>query len=81
MISAHGCWMHLKTGAEEDEKASGFLRKEFQKQDNATLNFRTSNAFSVQDSNVKEVKEKKAGFWGYTMQIIYQVRFSIASAN
>lgn len=73
VISAHGCWKHLKRCSVENEEANGFLRREFKGNDHATLNFRTNNVIRLQDRIVKEVKEKRAGFWGYTMQIIYQI--------
>lgn len=73
--------MHLKRGAVKDEEANGFLKREFQKNDHETLNFISNNTITLQERNVKEVNGMRAGFWGYTMQIIYQVRFFIASTR
>ena len=74
MISAHGCWMHSKEHAAQDEdEANGFIKREFQENNHATLTYRTNH--------LKEMNEKRAGFWGYAMQVIYQVSLSETSNN
>lgn len=49
----------------EDKEGNGLLRGDFQEDNHASSTFRTNN--------MNEGNKKTAGFWGYAMQIIYQV--------
>ncbi|XP_073113688.1 uncharacterized protein [Elaeis guineensis] len=75
LISAHGCWIYSKQQSTEDEEASGFLKSEFEQDRHATLTFRknkNTDVIRLKSHHEQEVTEKRAGFWGYAMQIVYQ---------
>lgn len=74
IISVHGCWMlkKLKQGGIEDEEANGFIKREIVENDHSNLTLSTDDAISFQDQTAQEIKNNRAGYWGYTMQIAYQ---------
>lgn len=76
VISAHDCWIYSRTGITESEEANGFLKGDLVN-NNAPIS--TVRADTYREDNrlpnrcEGKVHEKKAGFWGYVMQIIYQI--------
>ncbi|KAG1338846.1 Shikimate kinase [Cocos nucifera] len=79
LISAHGCWIYSKQQITESEEDNGFLKSDFEQNRHATLTFRKTKNMDVirlQSHHEREVTEKRAGFWGYTLQIVYQTSAS-----
>ncbi|XP_020588260.1 protein rolling stone-like [Phalaenopsis equestris] len=76
IISAHGCWTYSRTHITESEAANGFLKSELVNSDAPTMTVRgNTDREGTRLPNRFEGKlhEKRAGFWGYVMQIIYQI--------
>ena len=79
-ISAHGCWIYAKRATENDE-ADTFFNRDFGEELPATSTGSNRNTKSSKFHNVYEWvdNEQNAGFWGYLMQIAYQVCLLTAS--
>lgn len=71
MISAHGCWIYAKRARENDE-VEAFLRRDVAEDIPVTLTGSNRNRETCKLQSYYD-HEKKAGFWGYLMQITYQV--------
>lgn len=69
VISAHGCWVYSRQKTGQDiEEGNGFLT--IYRDDNVD----NQTALVTTDTNIGgKLEEKRAGTWGYCMQIIYQV--------
>ena len=76
-MSAHGCWIYAKHAKENDE-ANAFFKRDFGEDLHATLTGTNRNRKASKSHSFCEHddKEQKFGFWGYLMQIAYQVSFS-----
>ncbi|XP_058083343.1 uncharacterized protein LOC131231229 isoform X1 [Magnolia sinica] len=73
VISAHGCWMY-SNHLMENEESGGFLKTDSESK-STTATFRTNKirgTIKVQSRHQQEEIERRAGFWGYLMQSIYQ---------
>lgn len=76
VISAHGCWIYSRTRITESEEANGFLKGDLGNNNAPTLTVqaeRDREDTSLPNRCDGKLHEKRAGFWGYVMQIIYQV--------
>ncbi|KAL6657440.1 hypothetical protein ACP70R_005220 [Stipagrostis hirtigluma subsp. patula] len=74
-MSAHGCWAYSKKSSTSADLSHGFLNGDVENRDNST----SISAGRKKDETNKLVSyyeqianEKRAGFWGRCMQIIYQ---------
>lgn len=78
-ISAHGCWIYSKYHHPDNEESNGFLNGNVEEHSSVTLTYRTKqnrNMTKLQKYLEQEDKDQRAGFWGYAMQVIYQVSLS-----
>lgn len=77
MISVHGCWVYSNLPIENEEESA--LEESWC----TSISLRTNRiraAIKLQSCLVQEEIERRAGFWGYLMQTIYQVsQFNIAT--
>ncbi|KAJ3683889.1 hypothetical protein LUZ60_014116 [Juncus effusus] len=65
-ISINGCWTYSKESSKIAEESDRFL--------NSDLESNNNNPSILDNSESKIGKDRKeAGFWGYSMQIIYQI--------
>ncbi|XWS76705.1 hypothetical protein CRYUN_Cryun01aG0200600 [Craigia yunnanensis] len=76
VISAYGCWMCLSTTLPENGARDEFLKRDVEEG-------KTENSVTYQEKDVRgkiklqshyaqEEFQRRAGFWGYLMQTIYQ---------
>ncbi|KHG18237.1 Chaperone DnaK [Gossypium arboreum] len=76
VISAYGCWVCLNTPLPENGARAEFLKSDVEES-------RTENSGTYKENNVRdkiklqshhaqEEFQRRAGFWGYLMQTIYQ---------
>ncbi|CAL9781968.1 unnamed protein product [Musa acuminata subsp. burmannicoides] len=75
IISAHGCWLYSKRSIMPDQEVNRFLNGGFEQNSPMTLPLRTNknmNVIRLQSYHEQEADEKKAGFWGHAMQLVYQ---------
>ncbi|RWW16496.1 hypothetical protein GW17_00019621 [Ensete ventricosum] len=81
-ISAHGWWIYAKHATENDE-ADTFFKRDFGEELPATSTVSNQNRKSSKFRNVCEWvdNEQKAGFWGYLMQIAYQLMGCMHTLN
>ncbi|XP_077218230.1 protein rolling protein isoform X2 [Tasmannia lanceolata] len=73
VISAHGCWMYSKYPFENAE--TGELLNTDLDESTTTITYNTnkiSSTIKLQSHHEKEEIERRAGFWGYMMQTVYQ---------
>ena len=79
MISAYGCWLSSKNpAASENAKNSVPLKRDVEDIGTAATSItymedESTSAVSLQSHSAEEAILERAGFWGYLMQIIYQV--------
>lgn len=71
IVSAHGCWVHSK--ATKLPIGNGEARGEVVHRD---LEESRSNGTKLRKRYGEEEFLRRAGFWGYMMQTVYQVRHS-----
>ncbi|KAL6841838.1 hypothetical protein ACP4OV_028350 [Aristida adscensionis] len=73
-ISAHGCWVYSKKSLRQPDESHGFLDGDVENRDPTSTSGERKKDESNQTVNYYEqiVNEKRAGFWGRCMQIIYQ---------
>ncbi|OVA16681.1 hypothetical protein BVC80_1543g123 [Macleaya cordata] len=75
ILSAHGCWTHLKKSATKNEEGDGFLKRGLDESESTTISFRSNKVWGLTKLQIhherKEI-DQRAGFWGNLMQIIYQ---------
>ncbi|XP_020244351.1 uncharacterized protein LOC109822543 [Asparagus officinalis] len=76
LISAHGCWTYSRRYViENEEVARRLLERDFEANLPEVLISRTNengNSVKLQNYHEQGENEQMAGFWGYTMQIVYQ---------
>jgi hypothetical protein len=66
-VSAYGCWKVLnKPPPLQNGEMTEFLRRDLETK---------GSIFRFQSRYTEEEFEQTAGFWGYLMQITYQVKF------
>lgn len=74
VVSAHGCWHNLKP---EHEAEADYLRRDLEESmSSKTATFKgkeTWGSMKLQSRYAEEEFLQRAGFWGYLMQIIYQI--------
>jgi hypothetical protein len=73
-ISASGCWINSNGESRRTEEASGILVLDLET-NKAKINAGTI----LKDDEMKFGKERKTGFWGHVMQIVYQVWNDLAA--
>ncbi|KAL0927359.1 hypothetical protein M5K25_001523 [Dendrobium thyrsiflorum] len=76
VISAHGCWIYSRTLITESEEANGFLKGDLVNSNALNLTLRADKEREdarLPNRREGQLHEKRAGFWGYVMQIIYQI--------
>nr|CAB3458845.1 unnamed protein product [Digitaria exilis] len=74
-ISAHGCWVYSKKSSRKAAESHGFLNDDVENHAlSTTVSGETKKDETTKLSSYYEqiVNEKRAGFWGRCMQIIYQ---------
>nr|CAB3455198.1 unnamed protein product [Digitaria exilis] len=74
-ISAHGCWVYSKKSSRKAAESHGFLNDDIENHAlSTTVSGETKKDETTKSSSYYEqiVNEKRAGFWGRCMQIIYQ---------
>ncbi|XP_062189895.1 uncharacterized protein LOC133892919 isoform X1 [Phragmites australis] len=74
-ISAHGCWVYSKKSLRKADESHGFLNSDVENRDICTSisGERKKDETNKMVSYYEQiVNEKRAGFWGHCMQIIYQ---------
>lgn len=82
VISAHGCWVyskqHTTEHTTENDEANGFLNDDPEENPGERISRPNKNDDQIRFSghHGQLLYEERAGFWGYLMQIIYQVRIS-----
>ncbi|URD84715.1 hypothetical protein MUK42_24210 [Musa troglodytarum] len=81
-MSAHGCWIYAKHAKENDE-ANAFFKRDFGEDLHATLTGTNRNRKASKSHSFCEHgdKEQHSGFWGYLMQIAYQLMGCMHSLN
>ncbi|KAF8401240.1 hypothetical protein HHK36_012172 [Tetracentron sinense] len=76
IISAHGCWNYSKEPLTKNEERNEFLTRDLAESKSATtITFRTDKVrgtIKLQSHHDQEETERRAGFWGYLMQAMYQ---------
>ncbi|KAF9669218.1 hypothetical protein SADUNF_Sadunf14G0085000 [Salix dunnii] len=79
VISAYGCWLSSKKPAASENGRNSVLLKRDVEDIGTTATSLTymedesSSAVNLQSHSAEEAILERAGFWGYLMQIIYQV--------
>lgn len=73
IVSAHACWGYSnKTHAENGERTDS-LRRDLEENESTKFKAKDSRgAIKLQSHYDEEESQKRAGFWGYLMQTIYQ---------
>eukprot|EP00262_Sarcandra_glabra_P013427 TRINITY_DN3715_c0_g1_i2.p1 TRINITY_DN3715_c0_g1~~TRINITY_DN3715_c0_g1_i2.p1 ORF type:complete len:342 (-),score=12.44 TRINITY_DN3715_c0_g1_i2:264-1289(-) len=75
IVSAHGCWAYSTQYLNKNEERDGFLEGDLEDSKSTTISFRTNKirrTIKLQSLQEQEDVERRAGFWGYLMQIAYQ---------
>lgn len=76
-VSAHGCLQFLKKPPLENGEMDEFLRRNLEESMStnsiAYKEKETKGSIRLQSRYVEEGFKQRAGFWGYLMQITYQV--------
>ncbi|KAG8079454.1 hypothetical protein GUJ93_ZPchr0007g4015 [Zizania palustris] len=73
-MSAHGCWAYLKKDFKKADESHEFLSDDVENHDFSTpiSGERKGDEEKITNYHEKIANEKRAGFWGRCMQIIYQ---------
>ncbi|URD90480.1 hypothetical protein MUK42_26237 [Musa troglodytarum] len=75
VTSAHGCWLYSKRYVTQDEEADRLFNADSHQNSSVTLPLRTNNnmnAVGLQSYHEQEADDEGAGFWVYSMQLVYQ---------
>ncbi|KAK9265687.1 hypothetical protein L1049_012576 [Liquidambar formosana] len=76
IISAHGCWTGSDQPSPENGERADILRSDLEESGStAAVAFRAKDfrgTIKLQSHYVEEEIRKRAGFWGYVMQTLYQ---------
>jgi len=77
IISAHGCWQYINKPPLQNEEVDLFLRRDLEESmptnPIACKDKETKASISLYSQYVEEEFKQIVGFWGYLMQITYQV--------
>lgn len=77
IISAHGCWQYLKKAPLENGEMAEFLRRDLEESvPTSSISYKEKEikgSIRLQHQYVEEEFIQRVGFWGYLMQITYQV--------
>uniref|UniRef100_A0A804MTP1 Protein rolling stone n=2 Tax=Zea mays TaxID=4577 RepID=A0A804MTP1_MAIZE len=74
-ISAHGCWVYSRKSLRKSDESHGFLNADVENRDvsNSISGERKKDETKMMVSYYEQIaNERRAGFWGRCMQIIYQ---------
>lgn len=72
-VSAYGCWKILNKPPLQNGEMAGVLRRDLEESLLITNGKETKGSFRLLSRYVEEDFNQRAGFWGYLMQITYQV--------
>ncbi|KAG6787002.1 hypothetical protein POTOM_008628 [Populus tomentosa] len=86
VMSAYGCWVSLKQPAvSEHGENSVFLKRDVEEDGTATSTTykekKSGGTIKLRSHCAEEAIRERAGFWGYLMQIIYQLMGCMHSLN
>ncbi|KOM35359.1 hypothetical protein LR48_Vigan02g150900 [Vigna angularis] len=85
IISAHGCWQYINKPPLENEEIALFLRKDLEESMPTNpipyKDKEMKGSIRFQSQHVEEEFKQRVGFWGYVMQIIYQLMGAMHSLN
>jgi len=77
IISAHGCWQYINKPPLENEEMDFFLKRDLEESiptnPIAYKEKEMKDSIMLQSQYVEEEFKQRVGFWGYVMQITYQV--------
>ncbi|CAM0150019.1 unnamed protein product [Urochloa decumbens] len=74
-ISAHGCWVYSRKSSRKADESHGFLNDDVENRGLPTpvsVERKKDETIKLPSYYEQIVNEKRAGFWGRSMQIIYQ---------
>lgn len=74
-ISVRGCWLYSNRGIDNEERGA-FLRADLE-ECTTIVTYRSNKStdtIKLQSLYEREEHARRAGFWGYLMQIVHQVR-------
>ncbi|KAG5150335.1 hypothetical protein JHK84_026807 [Glycine max] len=83
IISAHGCWQYINKPPLQNGEMAEFLRRDLEESTNsiAYREKETKSSIRLQSQYIQEEFNQRVGFWGYLMQITYQLMVSMHSLN
>ncbi|KAH1227127.1 hypothetical protein GmHk_10G027449 [Glycine max] len=78
IISAHGCWQYINKPPLQNGEMAEFLRRDLEESTNsiAYREKETKSSIRLQSQYIQEEFNQRVGFWGYLMQITYQLRLT-----
>ncbi|XP_041022132.1 uncharacterized protein LOC121263350 isoform X2 [Juglans microcarpa x Juglans regia] len=76
IVSGYGCWLSSQTPLSENGTRDEFLRRDFEESGTTnSISYREKvieGTIKLQSHYAEEEFQRRAGFWGYLMQVAYQ---------